>query len=534
MKIPSQKAHHQTRKCTETKLCTPFCPTDCKFQGEHNSLILSLANLQESVKTSLNDWKASVLGAQDKVNFNQPLEDPDPEFCYTLLHWAAMLGKVKAVEWLLQQEFIDVIGTPKDLVCRQPIVANKLVLFSVVRWLHEGVKTRNIHDISTALVKIFDVFLKRIPDVLLVQEGQNQDTVLHLCARGEEGSNAPFFSYLRRILVKLHEYSEDRKGVPLTNILERKNKAGDTFLHLLAKSDNREEAAILIDFASGKFFGEEFLELQNAEEKTADEILNEVKSDHEIFQPSSQEIDFHLPCSSETTNGRPTACDPVCGVDHQECQSQSASQCNAGVDPEAHSACGEREEKREISYPEDCRIILKTEGDLQSLMENPTCSLRPWEEIHTGKFPEPVPDRMGYQLPPLRSMDDKSGSEILSSAQEYDEGLAKNLAANGKGSTSTQPVKAQGCNEDNNRDSLSRAQGAVRQLVREEELDLNEDKKKLEEARKVVNEYDEQIQRLHKERGKKEAEVQVLVKRVEAKEKRLEDHKESLWKLGNN
>ena len=496
-------------------------------------MILSLVSLQESVKTSLNDWKASVLGAQDKFNFNQPLEDPDAEFCYTLLHWAAMLGKVKAVEWLLQQEFIDVMGTLEHLVCRQPNVANNTVLFSVVRWLHEGVKTRNIHDISTVLVKIFDVFLKRIPDVLLVQEGQSQDTVLHLCARGEEGSNAPFFSYLRRILVKLHEYSEDGKRVPLTKILERKNKAGDTFLHLLAKSDNREEAAILIDFASGKFFSEEFLELKNAEGKTADEILNEFKSDPDVFQSGSQEIDFHPPCTSETTNGRPTACGPACGVDHQECQSQSASQCNAGVDPEAHSVCGEKEEKREIPNPEDCRITLKTEGDVPSLMENPTCSLRPWEEIHTGKFPEPVPDRMGYQLPSLQSMDNESGSEILSSTQEHDEGLAKDLPVNGKGSTSTQPIKAQGCNEDDNRDSLSRAQGAVRQLVNEEELELNEDKRKLEEAKKAVNEYDEQIQRLRKERDKEEAEVQVLVKRVEVKEKRLEDYKESLLKLKN-
>ena len=270
--FPESSLPDDKKKCTETKLCTPFCLTGCKFQGEHNNLILSLVNLQESVKTSLNDWKASVLGAQDKCDFNLPLEDLDPEFCYTLLHWAAMLGKVKAVEWLLQQEFIEVIGAPEDLVCRQPNVANKTVLFSVVRWLHEGVKTRNIHDISTVLVKIFDVFLKRSPDVLLVQEGQSEDTVLHLCARGEEDSNAPFFSYLRRILVKLHEYSEDRERVPLTNILERKNKAGDTFLHLLAKSNKREEAATLIDFARGKFFGEEFLELTNDEGKSADEI----------------------------------------------------------------------------------------------------------------------------------------------------------------------------------------------------------------------------------------------------------------------
>ena len=256
--------------------------------------------------------------------------------------------------------------------------------------------------------------------------------------------------------------------------------------------------------------------------------MKEVKSDPEDFQSKSQDIDFHPPCPSEVNNGRPSACGPAWGIDHQECQGQPAPQCNAGIDPEAHSACAE-EERREILHPEDCRIKLKTEGDFPSLMENPTSS---WEEIIAGISPEPVPDKMGYHsvavLPP---MDDESGSKTLPSTQEHDEDLAKDLPVNGKGSTA-QPIKARGCIEDNNGDSLSRAEGVVRQLVYEKELELNEGKRKLEEAREAVNEYDEQIQRIREERDKKAAEVQVLLKRVEGKEKRLEDFKESMSKLG--
>ena len=44
-------------------------------------------------------WKECVISLG--CDLNEPLEDPNPNFRYPLLHWAAMLGKVKAVQCLL-------------------------------------------------------------------------------------------------------------------------------------------------------------------------------------------------------------------------------------------------------------------------------------------------------------------------------------------------------------------------------------------------------------------------------------------------
>ena len=276
------------KKCTEPELCTPFCEPNCPFRGEHNELILSLVNLHESPTTSLDQWKAVIKEAKEKHDFSQPIPDPIPNFRYPLLHWAAVLGKVKAVKWLLQEGYVDLNNNPGQPMSTLPNVSNRMVLFSTARWIHDGVQTRETADILNVFTNILDAFLKHDPDVLLAQEGNG--TVLHLCALGEEGSNAPFFAYLKRILGKLQEYSEKNDKLPLKEILKAVNKAGDTFLHFLAKSHNREEAGRLIDYATDKFPQQFLKEIRNGDRKTVDEILKEpFQPDPEVYQTGSQE-----------------------------------------------------------------------------------------------------------------------------------------------------------------------------------------------------------------------------------------------------
>lgn len=233
-------------------MCTPFCEDKCRFRGEHNNLILSLVKLQESgKKTNIEEWKKLIITAKGICDFNKPLEDPDPDFSYPLLHWAATLGKVRAVQWLLEQDFISLRKCPQSANLQGK--SNATIIFSMVRFLHEGITTRDPQKILKVFLKILDLLLKRDPDLLLVQEGRNNDTVLHLCARGEEDTTAPFLKYLKGILVKLQDMSKENETPQLRNILEKKNGEGDTFIDVVSKFQNKEKAAVLLEFLKERF-----------------------------------------------------------------------------------------------------------------------------------------------------------------------------------------------------------------------------------------------------------------------------------------
>lgn len=195
------------KKDKQTTNCTPFCGDNCEFQGQHNGLIMSLVTLQESDRASMDAWKKYVKNVSD---INKPLQDANPSFLCSLLQWAAILGKVKAVQWLLTEENNT-----------QGIVPNETVLFLMVQYLHEGVKSKDANQISKIFLNILELLLKRDPNLLLVQEGSNSNTVLHLCAQGEKGSTAPFLMYLRRTLLRLKEVSNKSESLAdlLKNIL---------------------------------------------------------------------------------------------------------------------------------------------------------------------------------------------------------------------------------------------------------------------------------------------------------------------------
>lgn len=69
----------------------------------YSNLIIALVGLEESRGKNLKEWKASINEAKEMCDLSQLLEDPDSDLRYPLLHWAATLGKFKAVKWLLEQ-----------------------------------------------------------------------------------------------------------------------------------------------------------------------------------------------------------------------------------------------------------------------------------------------------------------------------------------------------------------------------------------------------------------------------------------------
>ena len=280
------------------KQCTPFCGSDCPFQDKHHDLIVSLLGLQDSKASSLGNWKAFILHEVEKgVDLNQPIQDPNPNLRYPLLSWAAVLGKVKAVEWLLQQDFTEINLTKNEGESSPKLnVSNATALFSAVRNLHEGVRTRETYEVTQLFANLLDAFIKRNPDILLVQEEPDKETVLHLCARGEKDSTAPFLKYLRQIIGKLQEYyQKDNMRLTVQRILKSENAAGDSFLHLLTRSEENEEAKKLIKFTEDKFPNIKFLKkVKKSEEIPVSEIDKAIRAYPEMYQTSSQEIQSPL------------------------------------------------------------------------------------------------------------------------------------------------------------------------------------------------------------------------------------------------
>ena len=233
--VPNEK-----RKCTETTQCTTLCERNYRNLDQHNKLITSLVTLEDSKPSKLEEWKSSITEAKRVRDLNKPLEDPDPAFCYPLLHWAAILGKVNAFRWLLQQDFIRVVADPENLKCSQPNKSNAMVLFSAVRYLHVGLPTTLADEIYNKFAKLLDAILKHNPEVLLVQDSQTGDTVLHRCARGEKDSTAPFWVYLKHLIGKIKEKQ------PI--VLQTKNREGHTFFDLLERSERDELSKVIRDF----------------------------------------------------------------------------------------------------------------------------------------------------------------------------------------------------------------------------------------------------------------------------------------------
>ena len=480
--VPNEK-----KTCTEMTQCTPLCLRYCPYRGQHNKWITSLVTLQDSKSLKLDEWKSSILTEAKTVrDLNKPLEDPDPEFCYPLLHWAAILGKVNAFKWLLQQDFISVVVNPKNPMCSQPNESNEMVLFSAVRYLHIGLTTKLADEIYNKLAKLLDTILKHNPMVLLMQDGQTGDTVLHRCARGEKGSTAPFFVYLKRVLGKLEEYYEKEKNPPVSvkKILEKRNGEGDTFLHLLAKSSKREEAIKVIDYTVKEKFPMLFLEqIKNTNGKTADDILKEFKPDPEVFQTSSQENG-----PSFSPEG------PSKGGDEED---ESARDLIADQE---HAGAGEdfEGEPRGAAYP------LATggkgiEGD-QSSRDVPPAKI----------FQDPASNEMSN---PLESLGDASDDGNLFQGSEPEE-----FSANPVEQVTSHPVTG------TSTDPREEAQNAVKKLAKETEKKLNQEKRGLEEITREREACHAKMLRLTKEENEKNDTIKRL-------EEDLKNYNDFLFKL---
>ena len=532
-------------------MCTPFCEDNCPYRGRHNNLILSLVKLQESGKqTNIEDWKKLIITAKGMCDLNQPLEDPDPDFDYPLLHWAATLGKVRAVQWLLKQDFISLRKSPTGGNFQGK--SNATIIFSMVRFLHEGVTTRDPQKVLKVFLKILDLLLKRDPDLLLVQEGLNNDTVLHLCARGEEDTTAPFLKYLKGILVKLQDMSKENKTLQLQNILRKENGEGDTFIDVVSKFQNQEKVADLHEFLKERF---PLPKKERKKESVSEQKLDpELPGKHQASDKSDQEDnddDDEDDEDDEDYDDDDDNDDDDDGDDDndEDDDDEDDDDDDDDDDNDDDDNNDDNDDNDDDDDDDDDDNDDDGGGDEDSGEDVPLrVALLKRKKRHSvkgkeggsGKFKHPkaiVSDNASLSARDILGVSD-TGCNKKEASPEIPKPLLpyyKKPLACGVGVVSSNyhhcKNDSQAAPPDSNSNTMFKAKDSVHQLVRETERKLTQEKLKLKKARSSLARCERKIRQIQMEKEKRESEVERLEETVRATEEKLACYQEFLGKL---
>ena len=87
------------------KTCTPFCDNK-KACPKHHDLLLTLINCSDRKNQEANacfeEYQSTVKAYLKKGwNVNDAIPDPVRNYRFPLLHWAGVMGKTRALEWMI-------------------------------------------------------------------------------------------------------------------------------------------------------------------------------------------------------------------------------------------------------------------------------------------------------------------------------------------------------------------------------------------------------------------------------------------------
>ncbi|XP_033751569.1 uncharacterized protein LOC117335583, partial [Pecten maximus] len=205
-----------------TKRCPIFCSKTCSKQ--HHPLLIALINTNttENGETSFTALEATIsryvkLG---KWSVCDDIYDPDPTYRYPLLHWAACLGKVTVVKWLVHRDKVSVF-------------ARHLSTYDTA--LHMAVQSLQ----KTCQKEASQVFGKLVPILAgsLACRNCNGDTPLHLICRSLLHEK-PRVEYFTECVSSILKFAASRGGGFPATIVNSQNNDGNTPLHIVAQKDH--------------------------------------------------------------------------------------------------------------------------------------------------------------------------------------------------------------------------------------------------------------------------------------------------------
>ncbi|XP_021360894.1 regulatory protein SWI4-like isoform X2 [Mizuhopecten yessoensis] len=212
----------RTKMTITTKRCPIYCPKTCSKQ--HHPLLIALinTNTSEEGNTSFTALEATISRyiTVGKWSICDDIDDPDPDYKYPLLHWAACLGKVAVVKWLVQRN--------KVCVFARHISTYDTALHTAIYSLQKTCQRAEAGQVFSKLVPILSGSL--------ACRNSLGDTPLHLVCRSLlfEESRAEYFSDCISHILKF----ADTRGAGLcATIVNAQNNVGDTPVHIMAEND---------------------------------------------------------------------------------------------------------------------------------------------------------------------------------------------------------------------------------------------------------------------------------------------------------
>ncbi|XP_052063992.1 uncharacterized protein LOC127704146 isoform X1 [Mytilus californianus] len=212
----------------EGKLCPPFCYVDCKTK--HHPIIVEMVNVKRTDTdfSELDKLIKTFDTCEENGGWDVSADIPDPnlEYRLTMLHWAAALGKVELVKWLLRNK-----------MCLPKYSGDgHTVLHKMIELLQEN-KDIAFHEIGNIINELLAIFWK---DSLTVKN-KDGNMPLHMCCLPlqdniSKSKQAYYISWIYSIITRFKKSYRYKGDYPkLSYIVNSVNDNGDTPVHILAR-----------------------------------------------------------------------------------------------------------------------------------------------------------------------------------------------------------------------------------------------------------------------------------------------------------
>ncbi|XP_031572256.1 uncharacterized protein LOC116306346 isoform X2 [Actinia tenebrosa] len=209
--------------------CPPFCKRNCI--QKHHDLLLAVLNIPSENKGSKkNDSNGgleefeSVVQSYLKKGWqkNDVVPDAVEDYRFPLVHWTSVLGKTKALEWLIKHGFDPNVRAPttKETALHRSLLCLELSEMFLNRKMLE---------------RKVEVQIDLLKNCLILKD-RSMDTPLHVVARQLlEGRRKDHFEdCIKLMLAKLKEFYPEQ----FNDIINAQNSVGDSVVHILACSED--------------------------------------------------------------------------------------------------------------------------------------------------------------------------------------------------------------------------------------------------------------------------------------------------------
>ena len=257
--------------------CTPFCEEKCKYAGQHHKILVSIINCVDN-RGYTKFTRTIAKFVKKGWNLNHPIEDPDPEFRYPLIHWATVLGNVMVLRWCVNEPSLYL---NKRWGQRSETALHRLMVCG-----YSALRESNVN-----MLKTFKKLVKLLK-VLLPSKDDNKDLPIHVAAKVlverplvDDSRFDRTYTEMLKILLKVTCEVD-------AELLNYRNIEGNTVMHIVAQHDKGAEIVeMLVENGADCELSnlEGFKPIDIARARDATDVLDLLSRSNEDLEPSKND-----------------------------------------------------------------------------------------------------------------------------------------------------------------------------------------------------------------------------------------------------